>query len=180
MNMVFLEASQGQNKALASQIATAAEELNMQCTRWDLLSLNLPVFSIAEEAHIAHYPQLNELGGAMKSADGLVVVSPEYNGGLPPSLVNVIAWVSRLNLDGGGDWRACFANKPTLIASASGGSGLRLLSALRTQLCYLGSQVLARDVSLVRSKDIDADIKLAVSELHQLWLGLSQNSMEHV
>ena len=180
MNIVFLEASQGQNKTLAGQIETAAVELDMQCIRSDLVDLNLPLFSIAEEAYIVRIRPIEKLGKAMKAADGLVVVSPEYNGGVPPSLVNAIAWLSRmdLNFEGVKDWRACFVNKPTLIATASGGSGIRLLTALRIQLSYLGSHVLARDISLVRSSDIETDIKVAVNELHRLCLGLSRNSVE--
>lgn len=165
-NLVILEASQGQNRLLATQIATAAGELAMQCARWDLVALDLPLFSVAAEQKSMNSFKLNELAAQMRQGDGLVVVSPEYNGGLPPSLVNVIAWVSRLQLQGG--WRACFEHKPTLIASASGGTGIRLLCSLRTQLSYLGAQVLAREISLTGADQLEQDIRAAMVEMDRL------------
>lgn len=165
-NLVILEASQGQNRALAKQIVTAAEDLAMTCARWDLVALDLPLFSMVAEQKSLVSSKLNELVKQMRHSDGLVVVSPEYNGGPPPSLVNVIAWVSRLQPQGG--WRACFEYKPTLIASASGGAGIRLLCSLRTQLSYLGAQVLAREISLHGAGQIEQDIHAAMVEMKRL------------
>lgn len=166
VNVAILEASQGQNKILADQIELKICAQGMTCVRWDLVALDLPLFSIAAERAGRPESSLKALAKSLSFAHGLVVVSPEYNGGVPPSLVNTIAWLSRYDLKGG--WRTCFQNKPTLMASASGGAATRLLGSLRIQLSYLGAHVVSREISTQISKDLTHDIHMAVDQLGQL------------
>jgi chromate reductase len=72
-------------------------------------------------------------------ADGVLIVSPEYNFSVPGGLKNVLDWLSR------GDDQP-WAMKPVAIASASGGplGGARMQYDLRKVLLYLNAMVLAK------------------------------------
>jgi chromate reductase len=62
------------------------------------------------------------LGEAIRAADGLIIVTPEYNYSVPGGLKNAIDWVSRLP-------KQPLAGKPVLIQSAS----ISLLGGARAQ-----------------------------------------------
>ena len=59
---------------------------------------------------------------AIRAADGVIIVSPEYNWTIPGALKNAIDWVSRMK-------EQPFKDKPVALQSASGG----LLGASRMQ-----------------------------------------------
>ena len=54
------------------------------------------------------------LSDAIRAADGVIIVTPEYNYSLPGGLKNAIDWVSRMP-------DQPFANKPVALQSASMG-----------------------------------------------------------
>lgn len=56
-------------------------------------------------------------------ADGLLIVTPEYNNSIPGVLKNAIDWMSR-----GGDMKAVFGGKPVAVAGASPGGFGTVLS----------------------------------------------------
>jgi chromate reductase, NAD(P)H dehydrogenase (quinone) len=62
-------------------------------------------------------------GEAIRKADGVIIVTPEYNHSIPGVLKNAIDWISRLP-------NQPFAGKPVALESASPS----LLGALRAQL----------------------------------------------
>jgi len=66
---------------------------------------------------------------AIRAADGVIIVSPEYNWSIPGGLKNAIDWVSRLK-------DQPFQNKPVAIQSAAGGplGGARMQYHLRQSL----------------------------------------------
>jgi chromate reductase len=70
---------------------------------------------------------------AVESADGILIVSPEYNRSIPGALKNAIDWGSRPRN------RNSFARKPTAIIGASPGSiGTAVMqSSMRAVLSYL-------------------------------------------
>lgn len=76
------------------------------------------------------------------AAQGLIVVSPEYNGHVPAYLKNTVDWVSRLPRTDAG-CRDAFRGLPVLLASASTGwsGGLLGLQDARTIFSYLGCLV---------------------------------------
>jgi|SRR6516164_2038439 chromate reductase len=69
---------------------------------------------------------------AIRAADGVIFVSPEYNYGIPGGLKNAIDWVSRLP-------NQPFANKPIAMISASAGilGGGRMQYDLRRCMIFL-------------------------------------------
>jgi chromate reductase, NAD(P)H dehydrogenase (quinone) len=84
-------------------------------------------------------PLVASLRERIRRADGVLIVSPEYNFSVPGGLKNVLDWVSR------GDDQP-WAMKPVAIASASGGplGGARMQYDLRKVMLYLNAQVLAK------------------------------------
>jgi chromate reductase len=76
---------------------------------------------------------------AIRSADGVIIVSPEYNWTIPGGLKNAIDWTSRMKNDP-------FKGKPVAIQSCAGGllGGARMQSHLRQCLTSIESVVLIR------------------------------------
>ena len=77
------------------------------------------------------------LADAIRAADGLIFVTPEYNFGIPGGLKNAIDWLSRLK-------DQPFASKPIAIQSASPGplGGARVQYDLRRSMVFLDAQTL--------------------------------------
>jgi len=72
------------------------------------------------------------LGDAIRAADGVIFVSPEYNYSIPGGLKNAIDWVSRLP-------NQPFAGKPVALISAAAGilGGGRMQYDLRRCMIFL-------------------------------------------
>lgn len=72
---------------------------------------------------------------AIRAAAGVIIVSPEYNFGIPGGLKNAIDWASRLK-------EQPFKNKPVALQSAAGGllGGARMQYQLRQ--CLTGVDAL--------------------------------------
>lgn len=76
------------------------------------------------------------LADVIRAADGIIIVSPEYNWTIPGTLKNALDWVSRLN-------DQPFREKPVAIQSATGGQlgGARMQYHLRMALTFLNAFV---------------------------------------
>jgi chromate reductase len=89
---------------------------------------------------------------AIRAADGVIVVSPEYNWSIPGGLKNAIDWVSKLQ-------DVPFKNKPVALQSASGGQmgGGRMQYHLRMALESIEAQMFLKPEVFVNfaSKKID-------------------------
>ena len=70
---------------------------------------------------------------AVRAADGIIIVTPEYNWSIPGALKNALDWASRLK-------EQPFKEKPVAIQSASMGpvGGARMQYHLRMAMTYLG------------------------------------------
>jgi chromate reductase len=79
------------------------------------------------------------LADAIRAADGVVFVTPEYNYSIPGVLKNAIDWVSRLQ-------NQPFANKPVAIQSATQGplGGARMQYHLRQCMVFLDAFTFGR------------------------------------
>ena len=75
---------------------------------------------------------VNTLADAIRAADGVVIITPEYNFSIPGGLKNAIDWVSRLS-------NQPFAGKPIALQSASPGplGGGRVQYDLRRAMVFL-------------------------------------------
>ena len=84
-------------------------------------------------------PPAAELRERIKAADGLLLVTPEYNYSVPGVLKNAIDWLSRLP-------QQPFAGKPIAIQSASMGvlGGARAQYQLRQCFVFLDAKLLNR------------------------------------
>ncbi|WP_262891524.1 NADPH-dependent FMN reductase [Adhaeribacter radiodurans] len=74
----------------------------------DLQDYKFPIFEERLRFMVNPAPQILEFATRMKKADGIVVITPEYNGGFPASLKNVIDLLSE-------EWK----RKPTGIVTVS-------------------------------------------------------------
>lgn len=84
------------------------------------------------------------LGEAIRAADGVIIVTPEYNYSIPGVLKNAIDWVSRLP-------DQPFKNKPVALQSASQGilGGARAQYHLRQSMVFLDAFVFNRPEILI-------------------------------
>ena len=97
---------------------------------------------------------VTEMGDAIRKADGIIIVTPEYNYSIPGGLKNAIDWFSRLS-------EQPFAGKPLAIQSASMGAigGARAQYHLRQTLVFLDAHILNKPevmVGVVQNK-VNAD-----------------------
>ena len=98
-------------------------------------------------------PDISDLIERMIQADAWIVVAPEYNGSMPPTLNNAIAWISR-------DWqnfRKMCTGKPVGLATHSGGGGDHVIMAMRQQFSYIGADVIGRACVSGRNKEANPD-----------------------
>jgi chromate reductase len=84
------------------------------------------------------------MGEAIAKADGVIIVTPEYNYSIPGALKNAIDWLSRLPSQP-------FAGKPVALQSASPGllGGARAQYHLRQSLVFLDAFVLNKPEVMV-------------------------------
>ena len=90
---LMITATSGTNFELAEKFAENAQSKGHETEIIDLAEMGLPMFTVAlsksDEA-----PDVSELISKMIEADAWIVVAPEYNGSMPPTLNNAIAWMS--------------------------------------------------------------------------------------
>jgi len=89
-------------------------------------------------------PPAQQLRDAIASADGVLVVAPEYNHSVPPVLKNAVDWASRPP-------DQPFKDKPVAIMGASTGrfGTVRMQSHLRQSLVSLEAQPLVKPEVMV-------------------------------
>lgn len=137
------------NRALGELAAASLEAQGAKVTRIDLAAFELPLYSAALEAD-AFPPDALKLKALFVAQDGLLFVSPEYNGSLPPLLKNAIDWASRPTGDEGLVALAAYRGKAAAIMSASLSpfGGLRALMHLRQILSTIQMLVIPEQVAV--------------------------------
>jgi len=92
--------------------------------------------------------EVTAFADAIRSADGVLVVSPEYNWTIPGALKNAIDWVSRMK-------DQPFNNKPVALQSAARGvlGGARMQYHLRQCLTSIDAILFGRPEILVTFAD---------------------------
>ena len=99
-------------------------------------------FDIQNETGFPH--EVNDWADAIRRADGLIIVSPEYNWSIPGGLKNAIDWVSRMK-------DQPFKDKPVALQSAAGGilGGSRMQYHLRQSLTSIDAVLFGRPEVIV-------------------------------
>ncbi len=89
----------------------------------------LPIYNFDEHQASGVPAAVVALADAIRAADGVIVVSPEYNWSIPGGLKNAIDWISRLK-------DQPFVGKPVALQSAASGllGGSRMQYHLRQSL----------------------------------------------
>src|SRR5215469_11184071 len=87
---------------------------------------------------------VNAWADAVRSADGIIIVSPEYNWSIPGGLKNAVDWVSRMK-------EQPFKDKPVALQSAAGGilGGSRMQYHLRQSLTSIDAILFGRPEVIV-------------------------------
>src|SRR5262252_4039225 len=90
---------------------------------------SFPIYNFDIQNATGFPAEVNAWADAIRSADGLIIVSPEYNWSIPGGLKNAIDWASRLK-------EVPFAGKPVALQSAATGllGGSRMQYDLRQSL----------------------------------------------
>jgi chromate reductase len=96
----------------------------------------IPLYNADIQEASGFPPAVEDLAGAVRSADGVIIVTPEYNWTIPGALKNALDWVSRMP-------NQPFKEKPVAIQSASQGpvGGARMQYHMRMALTYMNAFV---------------------------------------
>ena len=150
------------NHALARHALARAQAGGARATLLDLRALALPVYDGDLEADHGVPDGARTLRDAIRAADALLVVTPEYNGFPTPLVINAFDWLSRLRDEPSG--LATTANRPVALLAASTGpnGGLRSMNFLRQYLQMAFAMVVVpQQFALGRAADaFDAELRL--------------------
>lgn len=136
------------NKKLAAAAAEAAREAGAEVTLIDLRDYPLPLYDGDLEKSQGLPDKAVALKALFKAHDGLLIASPEYNGGFSAVLKNVIDWVSRQHGEESG--LLPYSGKVAGLLAASPGrlGGIRGLAMLRQILSGLQVMVIPQQHAL--------------------------------
>jgi NAD(P)H-dependent FMN reductase len=125
------------NRKLARAAAATLRAAGSVAVEFDVGALRLPVYDGDLEAASGVPEGARLLLEAISPSDGLLIVTPEYNGFPTPLLINAFDWLSRIPASASGPaGLAVTASKPVALLSASPGAagGLRSRNFLRQYL----------------------------------------------
>jgi len=96
----------------------------------DLQNYNFPLFNERLKHQESPSPGAIEFADKIRSADGVIIISPEYNGGVPASLKNAVDLLTD-------EWK----NKPVAFVTVSDGNfaGTQAIISLQFSLWKLGA-----------------------------------------
>ena len=139
------------NKKLARVAADSARAAGADVTLLDMRDYPIPLYDGDLEAEQGIPENARALRKLMAQHQGLIIVSPEYNGFITPLLKNTLDWISRK--EGDEDGLALYRNKIGLVLSASPGGfgGMRSLALIRQLLSNLGVTVLPDQLAVPRA-----------------------------
>ncbi len=143
--------SQSQKVAQFASKMLTQNDSTVQAEVLSLAELNLPMW---DEEVWQNSPRWKEKFGPVSqklaAADGIVVVSPEWAGMVPPALKNLFLLCSNDEL----------THKPGLIVGVSAGKGgsypvaeLRMSSYKNNHIAYMPEHIIVRDVEHVLNSD---------------------------
>ncbi len=137
------------NKQLAKQAAGVAQALGAEGQFIDLADYTMPLYHGDEEAELGLPEHAKTLKAMFTAAEGLFIVSPEYNSTFSPLLKNTIDWVSRSHTENEIALSA-YQGKIAGIAAVSPGrlGGIRGLPPLTVLLSNIGVTVVPHQIAV--------------------------------
>ena len=154
------------NRRLGERVQFLLEGEGHQAVIRTMAQAPLPLYDADLEQSQGIPQAADELAQAITAARGVIVVTPEYNGGIPGTLKNAVDWLSRRDevpLDG----------KPVLLMSASPGAfgGIRGLWHTRVPFEAIGALVYPSmvavpkaDQAVLSPESLDKRLKPALEE----------------
>jgi NAD(P)H-dependent FMN reductase len=156
------------NKRLAKIALHAAEKAGAETTFIDLRDYKMPLYC-EDLLHDHGMPdEVIAFKEMLKSHNGFLIASPEYNGSLTGTLKNAIDWAT-IKADGE-ERMACWNGKIAGLISASPGGlgGIRGLHHLRTILAGIGTFVLPNHLAVGNSAaNLQNEEKITDEKLQQ-------------
>lgn len=125
------------NRSLAAAAATLARGIGLQVSEYEPAALEMPLYNGDLERSAGVPAAAQRLFDAITASDGLLVVTPEYNGYPTPLFINAFDWLSRItDAPPRPAGLALTANRPVALLSASPGvlGGQRSLNLVRGYL----------------------------------------------
>lgn len=155
------------NKRLVKVAAEGARSTGAEVTVIDLRDFPMPIYDGDLEANGGLPEQARRLKTLFIEHQGLLISSPEYNGGMSAVLKNAIDWVSRR--EGDEPNLAAYYNKVAGIMSTSPGrlGGLRGLVHVRQILTNIGVLVVPQQHALGGAGDAFGDDGMLVDSDQQ-------------
>ena len=104
----------------------------------------IPIYNFDDQSSTGFPAEAVAWADAIRSADALIMVSPEYNWSIPGGLKNAIDWVSRMK-------EQPFKGKPVALQSAAAGilGGARMQYHLRMSLTSIDALLFGRPEVIV-------------------------------
>ena len=126
------------NRKLEAALVPMLAGAGFDVTVLSLADYDMPIYNGDWEETNGAPQTAKVLGKELAAQDAVVVVTPEYNGSLPPLLKNTIDWMTRI-----GDMSQ-YHNPVWAIASCTPGpmSGIMVMRQLHYILTRIGTQVL--------------------------------------
>jgi chromate reductase len=124
MTIIGISGSLRKNSFNASLLRAAVEAVS-EGTTLEIVSIRqIPLYDgdVEEESGVPAAVQM--LKDRIASADGLLLVTPEYNNSIPGVFKNAIDWISRP----GKDIRRVFGDRPVALMGATPGGGGTMLA----------------------------------------------------
>jgi len=156
------------NRKLFPIVVSGARDAGAEVTVVDLDDYPMPIYNGDDEAATGMPESAVALLDILSTHQGLLVVTPEYNGFFPPLLKNTLDWMSRPDPSGQSGLRH-FQGKVAAISSASpsGFGGVRSLMATRQYFTILGLTVIPDQVTVSQAhKAFSENGELADAKLH--------------
>jgi chromate reductase len=138
-------------KTLAAAVTLARD--TAEITTVDLAEFPMPVYDGDLEERDGVPEHARRFKALMKSHEGFLICTPEYNSSIPGAFKNVLDWASRP--EEGEKSLECFAGKTAALMSASPGAlgGMRSVAVLRAMLENIGTMALPGHVSVSKAHE---------------------------
>jgi chromate reductase, NAD(P)H dehydrogenase (quinone) len=118
MKLIAVSGSLRKN-SFNTRLAVLMSEVAPEGVALDALTLHgIPLYDGDLEESEGIPPAVEKLRGHIKAADGLILVTPEYNAGMPGVLKNALDWLTRP----GEEMKPTFGARKTAIAGATPGA----------------------------------------------------------